>query len=66
MIEYLARSDVMPPDRPEMAGPDHPIRKMTRQIAFEPEAWTSERRNKVAELFDALAPEWNKRTSGGG
>jgi SAM-dependent methyltransferase len=63
MIETLARLDEMPPDRPEMAGPDHPIRKMTQQIAFEPGAWTPERRTKVAELFDAMAPEWSKRTT---
>jgi SAM-dependent methyltransferase len=63
LIDYLARLDEMPPDRPEMAGPDHPIRKMTREIAFEPGAWTPERKTKVAELFDTMAPEWNKRTS---
>jgi hypothetical protein len=63
MIEYLRRLDEMPPERPEMAGPDHPIRKMTREIAFEPAAWTSERKTKVAELFNAMAPEWSKRTS---
>lgn len=63
MIEYLPRLDEMPPDRPEMAGPDHPIRKMTQEIAFEPGAWTPERKTKVAALFDAMAPEWNQRTS---
>jgi SAM-dependent methyltransferase len=49
------------PDRPELAGPDHPIRQVTRQIAFEPGGWTAERRQKVAELFDGLAPDWHER-----
>jgi SAM-dependent methyltransferase len=51
------------PDRPEMAGPDHPMRKVTRQVAFEPDGWTPERAEKVALLFDSLAPEWRERTS---
>ncbi len=63
MIKELPRLDEMPPDRPEMAGPDHPIRKMTQQIAFDPAAWTPERKTKVAELFDAMAPEWSKRAT---
>lgn len=35
------------------------MRAVTRQIAFEPGRWTAERRAKVAELFDGLAPEWH-------
>jgi hypothetical protein len=62
MIEKLERLDEMPPDRPEMAGPDHPIRKLTQQIAFEPGTWTAERRSKIGELFDGLAPGWSERT----
>jgi len=51
------------PDRPEMAGPHHPMRKVTRQVAFEPDGWTPERAVKVAQLFDALAADWQERTS---
>jgi SAM-dependent methyltransferase len=51
------------PDRPALAGPDHPMRKVTRQVAFESGAWTPERAAKVAQLFDAMAPEWGARTS---
>ena len=51
------------PDRPDFAGPDHPMRKVTRQVAFEPDGWTPERAAKVAQLFDAMAPEWSARTS---
>lgn len=37
------------------------MRKVTRQIAFEPGAWDSERKRKVAELFDGLSEDWNSR-----
>jgi SAM-dependent methyltransferase len=49
------------PDRPVLADEAHPMRKVTRQIAFEPGGWTDERREKVAALFDGLAPSWNER-----
>jgi SAM-dependent methyltransferase len=63
VIEILPRVVPCAPDRPELAGPDHPMRKVTRQVAFEPGGWTRERAVKVAQLFDALAPEWHKRSS---
>lgn len=40
------------------AGPDHPMRKLTRQVAFDG-AWDSTRAGKVAELFDSMAAEWS-------
>ncbi len=40
------------------AGPDHPIRKATRQIAFDG-GWSRERAVKVGELFDSLSGEWH-------
>lgn len=43
------------------AGTDHPMRAVTRAVAFEPDGWTPERQAEVVELFDALAPEWNER-----
>lgn len=36
----------------------HPMRRVTQQIAFEPDGWTDERRRKVAEVFDSLAAGW--------
>jgi SAM-dependent methyltransferase len=48
--------------RPELAGPDHPMRRVTREVAFEG-GWSPERARKVADLFDALAPEWHTRAS---
>jgi SAM-dependent methyltransferase len=43
------------------AAVDHPMRKVTRAVAFEPDAWTPERQAEVAALFDELAPGWNSR-----
>lgn len=36
----------------------HPMRRVTQQIAFEPDGWSDERRHKVAEVFDSLAEGW--------
>jgi SAM-dependent methyltransferase len=52
------------PDHPDasdpepFAGPDHPMRKVTRAVAFEGE-WPPERATRVAALFDGLAQEWS-------
>jgi SAM-dependent methyltransferase len=59
-VRFLPRLDAMPPGRPEVGGPDHPMRKVTREVAFEG-GWSPERARKVAELFDGLAPEWHTR-----
>ncbi len=42
----------------DVAGPDHPMRTVTREVAFE-RGWSSGRARKVAELFDGLAPGWS-------
>ncbi len=63
MIENLARVVPEADGRPDLAGPDHPIRKVTREIAFEPGGWTPERASNVGALFDKLAPEWHTRES---
>jgi SAM-dependent methyltransferase len=47
--------------RPDGPNDDHPMRKVTRQVAFEADGWTPERRGKVAGLFDSLADEWHTR-----
>jgi SAM-dependent methyltransferase len=61
VIEALPRIVPEAPDRPVVAGPDHPIRIATQEIATQPGAWTPERAAGVAKLFDALAPEWDSR-----
>jgi SAM-dependent methyltransferase len=49
------------PGRPDIGGPDHPMRRVTREIAFEPNTWTARRAAEVNELFDSLAPAWSSR-----
>ncbi|MEM8923621.1 MAG: class I SAM-dependent methyltransferase [Actinomycetota bacterium] len=44
-------------DAEPFAGPDHPMRKVTRGVAFDG-AWSSERAGKVADLFDSMAADW--------
>ena len=54
------------PDGPDLAepepvgGPDHPMRKVTREVAFE-HGWSAGRAAKVGELFDSLAADWAQR-----
>ena len=57
MINQLTPSDDAV-DPPDFAGPDHPIRKATRQIAFE-DGWSPGRAAKVAELFDSMSGDWH-------
>lgn len=45
------------------ADADHPMRKVTRQVAFE-RGWSSDRARKVAGLFDGMAAEWDAPRSG--
>lgn len=42
------------------AGPDHPIRRMTRRVAFEG-SWTAENAANVAALFDGMAADWSAK-----
>ena len=46
---------------PSGLGSDHPMRQVTRAVAFEADGWTEERRAQVQELFDGLADQWNTR-----
>jgi SAM-dependent methyltransferase len=60
MVRRLETVIAADPGRPTATDEHaaHPMRNVTRQIAFEPGGWTAERRTKVAELFDGLAPGW--------
>lgn len=42
------------------AGPDHPIRKVTRAAAFD-DTWTAKNAEIMGALFDDMAPEWSAR-----
>jgi SAM-dependent methyltransferase len=56
VTELPPADDATPPT--SFAGPDHPIRETTRQIAFE-DGWSPGRAAKVAELFDSMASDWH-------
>jgi hypothetical protein len=64
-VEHLPAVIPVRRDRESGINDDHPMRKVTRQVAFDPQAWDDERREKVAELFDGLAPEWHTRDTPG-
>ncbi|MEA3056426.1 MAG: hypothetical protein QOD30_1858 [Actinomycetota bacterium] len=49
------------PDRPDIGGVDHPMRAVTRSIAFERDWWSPARAEEVAGLFAVLAPTWSTR-----
>ncbi len=59
-VTHLPRVDG-PDDEPGPGGPDHPMRKVTTQVAFDPGGWTPERAAKVESLFDELAVDWHAR-----
>lgn len=46
---------------PDGLSADHPLRTITRDAAFDPDAWTDERRLQLTELFDTLAEDWSSR-----
>ncbi len=64
-VEHLPVVIPVRHERAAGANADHPMRRVTRQVAFEPDGWTPERKAKVAELFDGLAPEWHTREAEG-
>lgn len=48
-------------DPEPFAGPDHPMRRLTRAMAFG-ETWTADDAARVQELFDRMAPTWTADT----
>lgn len=48
-------------DPPPGMATDHPMRVVTRAVAFDPDGWTEARRHEVADLFDSLADDWSSR-----
>jgi SAM-dependent methyltransferase len=60
VIEQLPRV-IEAQEKSGIGGPDHPIRAVTRAIAFDGQAWTKERAAKVTQVFDELAPTWQER-----
>ncbi len=58
-LEWLADASNTTEPQP-FAGPDHPMRKMTRRVAFERE-WDDRNVENVGRLFDELADGWAAR-----
>ena len=56
ITELPPHPDYRPPD--PFAGPDHPMRQLTRAMAFG-EPWTAEDADRVQTLFDRMAPDWS-------
>ena len=60
----VERLDVVIPVRLERdrgSRDDHPMRRVTREVAFDPDSWTKGLRAEVAEIFDSEAPNWHTR-----
>ncbi len=58
IIELAPHPDYRRPG--PFAGPDHPMRRLTRSTAFG-EPWTGAAATRVASVFDGLASEWSER-----
>ncbi|MFK8023975.1 MAG: class I SAM-dependent methyltransferase, partial [Ilumatobacter sp.] len=57
-LRHLADADGAAVASP-FAGPDHPMRLLTRAKAFG-EAWTETDAARVQQIFDGLAPAWSE------
>ena len=56
LTELEAHADARDPE--PFAGPDHPIRVLTRAVAFGKE-WKPEHAERMSNLFNELAPDWS-------
>lgn len=61
MIERLERVVPEAPGRPDPMAIAEFMQQTTREIAFEPDSWTSERAQQIGSIFDQLAPTWSGR-----
>lgn len=62
MLTTLDRVIPAAPDRPDVGGVDHPMRRVTVEVAAGA-GWDRERAAQVAATFDNLAPGWAERMS---
>jgi len=56
LTELPPHLDLVDPD--PFAGPDHPMRVITREVAFDG-VWNAERAARVAQVFDSMASDWS-------
>jgi len=59
MLERLAARNARQAE--SMAGADHPMRRVTRDVARDVGAWDGATRARVQGIFDSLAEEWHTR-----
>jgi SAM-dependent methyltransferase len=60
MIDPLPR--VIPSgERARTDRRDHPMRRVTEQVAEDPQRWTPSQADEVRQYFDTLAADWNGR-----
>jgi SAM-dependent methyltransferase len=59
-------AQVVRPTEPAVSldAPNHPMRSVTREAAFDPGTWDGARAREVAARFDELAPGWDERLAG--
>ena len=52
-----------PPPERDLRPPEEyqAMQALTKELAFDPATWTADRRARVRQLFDGLAPEWHTR-----
>lgn len=58
VTELPPHPDYRPPE--PFAGPDHPMRRLTRAMALG-EPWTESHAERVSSVFDGLASDWAER-----
>jgi SAM-dependent methyltransferase len=65
VVEHLPVVIPVRRERESGINDDHPMRKVTREVAFAAGTWDDSLRVEVARLFDGLAPEWHTRDAPG-
>jgi pyridoxamine 5'-phosphate oxidase len=60
-VRLLPRVVTSREGRPEVGRADHPMRVVTRRVAFESDFWNQIEARRVAVFFDELAADWTSR-----
>lgn len=60
-LVFLDRMDANGPNLDRSDVENHPMRLVTKQVAFEESSWSSQRLSTVMGLFDSMAEEWSDK-----
>lgn len=60
-VRWLQRVVPLKGAGPDPISPDHPMRRVARDVAFGTDRWTPALAADVRDLFDRLAAEWHTR-----